>query len=115
MTSTRRKLWQVVAVITVITGFCVPMFADTHGTQSSAAKQVKCYCQCEGHNGVMSCPKKMCELPKYETRWWATSCHKREAVPTVSKQPTPQPSGRRTRNPLNAKADQKSPATQAVN
>lgn len=34
-----------------------------------------CYCQCERNGGKKMCTK-MCELPKYENRWWANSCHK---------------------------------------
>src|SRR5579885_3067636 len=34
-----------------------------------------CYCQCaEGHTRA-GCAK-MCELPKYSKRWWATTCVK---------------------------------------
>jgi len=115
MTTTRRAQWQAAALIAFITCVSVPMFADGNAPQPSAAKQFKCYCQCEGHDGIASCPKKMCELPKYEGRWWATSCHKHAAVPSVSKEPSAQPSGRHTRNILNAGNAQDGSATQPRN
>jgi hypothetical protein len=35
-----------------------------------------CYCNCKQQDGVMMCTK-MCELPKYQNRWWAHSCQTR--------------------------------------
>jgi hypothetical protein len=115
-TAARRAVWQTAALIALITCAAIPMFADGRTPQPAAAKQFKCYCQCEGHDGVASCPKKMCELPKYEARWWATSCHKRTAVPSVAKEPvSAQPSGRRTRSILNASDAPKNTTTQKNN
>ncbi len=114
-TTTRRAIWQTAALIALITCAAVPMFADGRTPQPAAAKQFKCYCQCEGHDGMASCPKKMCEIPKYETRWWATSCHKRAAMPSVSKEPAAQPSGRHTKNIMNASDAPATPTTQAHN
>ena len=37
-----------------------------------------CYCHCEHETGEKQCTK-MCELPQYENRWWATSCHKKNS------------------------------------
>jgi hypothetical protein len=115
MTTTRRALRQAVALIAFITCVSVPMFADGRTPQPAAAKQFKCYCQCEGKDGMTSCPKKMCELPKYEARWWATSCHKTSAVPSVSKQPSAQPTGRHTKNMMNASTTPDNPSTQSNN
>jgi len=115
-TTTQRAIWQTAALIALITCAAIPMFADGRTPQPAAAKQFKCYCQCEGHDGMASCPKKMCELPKYEARWWATSCHKRAAEPSVSKAPaTAQPTGRHTRNILNASDAPSVPTTRAHN
>jgi hypothetical protein len=111
---TTRTVWQTAALIVMITCAALPILADGHAPQA-AAKQFKCYCQCEGHDGMVSCPKKMCELPKYETRWWATSCHKHAAVPSVSRQPVAQPSGRHSRNILNAENAKQVMASQSNN
>ena len=35
-----------------------------------------CYCACDQHAGTPICTH-MCDLPKYEKRSWATSCHRR--------------------------------------
>jgi hypothetical protein len=122
MTSTRRfmrnrkrAIFQATALIVMIACAALPILADGRAPQPTSAKQFKCYCQCEGHDGMASCPKKMCELPKYEGRWWATSCHKPAAVPSVSKQPAAQPSGRRTRNILNAENTKGDAKTQPNN
>jgi hypothetical protein len=114
-TNTKRAMWQAVAVIAMIACVALPILADGRTPQPAAAKQFKCYCQCEGHDGMASCPKKMCELPKYEARWWATSCHKHAAAPSVSKQPSAQPSGRHTRNILNAANTKAGATTQSNN
>ena len=35
-----------------------------------------CYCHCDH---AKQCTK-MCDLPKYENRWWANSCRKKTAL-----------------------------------
>jgi len=115
MTTTRRVIWLIAVLIVLIACVAVPMFADGRAPQPAAAKQFKCYCQCENNDGMAMCPKKMCELPKYEARWWATSCHKRAAEPTVSKEPAVQPTGRYTRGILNAVTTPDSPSKQPHN
>jgi hypothetical protein len=52
-----------------------------------------CYCHCEHRAGVKQCTK-MCELPQYESRWWATSCHKKSAM---AKEPASQDSNSHSR------------------
>ena len=44
----------------------------------SGAKTPMCYCHCQHEAGAKQCTK-MCDLPKYEKRWWATSCHKKNS------------------------------------
>jgi len=48
--------------------------ADTPGTfrKSTAGG---CYCNCAQSKTGAGCAK-MCELPKYASRWWAVSCAK---------------------------------------
>jgi hypothetical protein len=50
--------------------------ANQSATLLSTAKTPICYCHCEAMNGGKQCTK-MCELPQYENRWWANSCHKK--------------------------------------
>jgi hypothetical protein len=45
-----------------------------------------CYCGCDKMMGQKRCLK-LCELPKYENRWWATSCHKRTLTPEAAPAP----------------------------
>jgi hypothetical protein len=115
MTLTRQRLWQTAALISILTCAAIPLLADGRTPQPSTQKQFTCYCQCEANSGMAMCPKKMCELPKYENRWWATSCHKRAESPAVSSTPAPQPSGYKTRRMLNAQARGKSGSPQIHN
>ncbi len=81
----------------------VPLLADTRGTQTSNAQQFRCYCQCETNGEHPACPKKMCDLKKYETRWWATSCHKSATESSTKKEQPSAPVKARTRAILNAR------------
>src|SRR3981081_1341531 len=47
--------------------------ANQSAISVTASKTPMCYCHCD--HGAKQCTK-MCELPQYENRWWATSCHK---------------------------------------
>jgi hypothetical protein len=44
-----------------------------------------CYCQCAQETGAKHCTK-MCMLPQYQDRWWATSCQKKH-LPSLKSQP----------------------------
>lgn len=57
----------------------VAALASESPTVISSAKTPLCYCHCEHMSGGKQCTK-MCELPQYENRWWATSCHKKSVV-----------------------------------
>jgi hypothetical protein len=59
-------------LLTTISGAAL---ANQSPTLLQPAKSPLCYCHCEKMNGGKQCTK-MCELPKYENRWWAISCHK---------------------------------------
>jgi hypothetical protein len=54
-----------------------PVFADTSGTLRSPESPV-CYCACAEARARGGCTK-MCELKKYASRWWATTCVKPRA------------------------------------
>jgi len=54
---------------------CSPLWSDVHIRRGASETQRICYCQCEAQAGAALCMH-MCELPKYENRPWATSCHK---------------------------------------
>ena len=48
--------------------------ADTPGATRSVAAG-GCYCKCAQSKTKLGCTK-MCELPRYASRWWATTCAK---------------------------------------
>ena len=48
--------------------------ADTPGATRSVAAG-GCYCKCAQSKTKLGCTK-MCEIPKYASRWWATTCAK---------------------------------------
>jgi len=52
-----------------------------------------CYCHCELEKGAHKCTK-MCELPQYEKRWWANSCHKK--APDMEQGSSSDPKSRKT-------------------
>src|ERR1700732_3500983 len=54
----------------------VVALASQSPIQVSGSNTPLCYCHCEHQAGAKQCTK-MCDLPKYENRWWATSCHKK--------------------------------------
>ncbi len=53
-----------------------PVLADTSGAFRSGS--AVCYCACAESHARGGCAK-MCELKKYASRWWATSCAKPRA------------------------------------
>jgi hypothetical protein len=54
-----------------------------------------CYCHCASETGVKHCTK-MCELPQYQDRWWAISCHKKNSTATGSSSPVSDQGSRKT-------------------
>ncbi|MFZ0819920.1 MAG: hypothetical protein WAM91_07610 [Candidatus Acidiferrales bacterium] len=100
----RRNNWTLTFAIATLGAIAsMPLLADTHGAQVSSTPQFRCYCQCEAKGEHHVCPMKMCDLPKYENRWWAVSCHKPAPESSTKKEQPPAPSKGRTRATLNAK------------
>src|ERR1700730_14543651 len=62
--------------------------ANQSPTLVSGTQTPMCYCHCDHGAGAKQCTK-MCELPQYENRWWATSCHKKNST---AKEAAPQDS-----------------------
>jgi hypothetical protein len=54
-----------------------------------------CYCHCAYESGKTHCTK-MCELPQYQNRWWAVSCHKKSSSANESSSPAPNNGSRKT-------------------
>jgi len=70
--------------------------ASQSPTLVSGAWTPTCYCNCEKVSGARKCFK-MCELPQYENRWWAVSCHKKTSN-AMQPSATPSNSGSRKTN-----------------
>ena len=60
--------------IVALAAWCWPVLADTPGTLQRAPAAV-CYCSCAEAHAHGGCAK-MCEIKKYASRWWATTCAK---------------------------------------
>jgi hypothetical protein len=103
MAQRHKKLSLTLAIVSLVSIVAVPLLADTRSNLASAAPSFRCYCQCEAKGEHHVCPMKMCDLPKYENRWWAVSCHKPAPESSTKKVQAPPPGKRRTRNFLNAR------------
>jgi hypothetical protein len=53
-----------------------------------------CYCTCT-HPGGKPCTK-MCDLPQFQNRWWATSCQKKKSPAIEPSAPASNPESRKT-------------------
>src|SRR5690348_9590972 len=53
------------------------LFADTPGSIRKT-KAGGCYCGCAKNASMGACIK-ICDLPRYASRWWATTCAKPRA------------------------------------
>jgi hypothetical protein len=72
--SPKTLLWGLPLLASALLAMSWTLLADTPGRLKST-QAAGCYCHCSRSKGLGSCVK-MCELPKYASRWWATSCAK---------------------------------------
>jgi hypothetical protein len=72
--SPKTLLWRLLLLGGALLAMTWTLLADTPG-QLKSTQAGGCYCHCSRAKGLGSCVK-MCELPKYASRWWATSCAK---------------------------------------
>jgi hypothetical protein len=73
-TSPKTLLWRLLLLGSAALAMSWTLLADTPGRMKSPQAE-GCYCHCSRAKGLGGCVK-MCELPKYASRWWATSCAK---------------------------------------
>src|SRR6266481_6995277 len=73
-----RRTRQGIRIAILLATVSVAALANQSPTLVSRAKTPMCYCHCDHGAGARQCTK-MCELPQYENRWWATSCHKKSS------------------------------------
>jgi hypothetical protein len=69
--------------------------ANQSSTLRFAPATPLCYCHCAYESGMKHCTK-MCELPQYENRWWANSCHKKNSAESESSIPPANSGSRKT-------------------
>jgi hypothetical protein len=67
----RRTSLSVVAIAAALALLSSGAWAD--GAALLAHRDSACYCHCGMSKARGGCVK-MCEMPKYASRWWATSC-----------------------------------------
>src|SRR5882762_3957281 len=79
MTFQAHRIRQVIRIAILLGTASAAALANQSPTLVSAPKTPMCYCHCDHGTGLKQCTK-MCELPQYENRWWATSCHKKSGV-----------------------------------
>jgi hypothetical protein len=75
--------------------FCAPVWSDVRIPGGASGSERMCYCDCEAKASSPVCMH-MCELPKYENRSWASSCHKKEE--SEPELPSSKPGAHSTKN-----------------
>ncbi len=86
-----RTLRKVLLAASILATAAIASFADQGDWSMQMGTQGICYCGCDHAFGARHCAK-MCEIPKFENRWWAQSCHK----PAHAVAPTAPPSQHQT-------------------
>ncbi len=95
MTSRTLKLRQAIRVAVLVGTACAASLANPSPSMLSGARTALCYCHCEYETGAKRCTM-MCELPQYESRWWANSCHKKSPQAKRAEPQAPNPGSRKT-------------------
>ncbi|HEY4817130.1 MAG TPA: hypothetical protein VIH67_06845 [Candidatus Acidoferrum sp.] len=72
--SPKTLLWRLLLLGSALLAMSWSLLADTPSRLTST-QTGGCYCHCSRAKRLGSCVK-MCEMPKYASRWWATSCAK---------------------------------------
>jgi hypothetical protein len=101
----RKACFFIPALAAAIALTTMPLWGDTRHGGSSTMPKFSCYCECEKGEGHPMCPMKMCEIPKYEKRWWANSCHKQSGQSSTAKPgaPASQPNAHHSHSMQSAK------------
>jgi len=95
MTKRSQQAKQAIRIAILIVTATAAALANDSSLLVSGAKTQMCYCNCEKMSEGKKCTK-MCELPQYENRWWATSCHKKTAAAKENNTPASNSGSRKT-------------------
>jgi hypothetical protein len=90
-----RGSWQAIQIAILLITISGVALANQAPSLLSGPATPLCYCHCAYETGVKHCTK-MCELPKFQSRWWAVSCHKKNATASESSSPASNPGSRKT-------------------
>jgi len=101
MTKQTYRLRQAIRIAVLLGTASAAALANQAPMLVSGPQTPMCYCQCQHEIGAKKCTK-MCELPQYESRWWANSCHKKSAATKESKAPASDLGSRKTNRTENA-------------
>ena len=85
---------QTIRLAILLATISVAALANQPARIDAGPKMPFCYCNCQHENGK-PCTK-MCELPQYADRWWATSCHKKKSMFPAQSSPSVFPESRKT-------------------
>jgi len=77
----RVAIWVTLDLALFAGALALSTFADTSG-QFRKPHAGGCYCSCAQSKTSAGCAK-MCELPKYASKWWAVNCGKPRAQAPV--------------------------------
>jgi hypothetical protein len=76
MANRARRLHRELFVLILLIAAATVALADQPTPLIPAPPARLCYCDCKPEQGAMQCTR-MCELPKYQNRWWAQSCQRK--------------------------------------
>jgi len=95
MKSKTNGLWQALRTAILLGTVSAAALANQAPALTSGPATPLCYCHCAYETGMKHCTK-MCELPQYQNRWWAISCHKKNSTATGPSTPASNPGSRKT-------------------
>jgi hypothetical protein len=86
---------QAIRTVVLLVSASAAVFANQAIPSFSGSNIPLCYCHCAHESGMKHCTK-MCDLPQYEKRWWANSCHKKTAAEKQSAAPASNSGSKKT-------------------
>jgi len=95
MKTNKNGLWQAIRTVILLGTVSAAALANQGPSFLTAPATPLCYCHCAYEAGMKHCTK-MCELPQYQSRWWAVSCHKKSSAAGLPSSQAPAPESRKT-------------------
>jgi len=95
MKTNASRFWLAIRTAILLVTASAAALANQSPTLLSGPATPLCYCHCAYESGMKHCTK-MCELPQYQSRWWAISCHKKNSTANESSSPALNPGSKKT-------------------